>query len=163
MDHFRIRRGTPDDQRAVAQFTARRFAWMKAHGHSPWPQTPEEVASRAAMEQCPFYVLEKDDTVVGCTILLDRPGTTVFTEAERDEPSYVLTSSVTDPLYRGQRLGARIADWAREKAAGDGRTWVRRVTTEAQLADYYKTQGFDVLRVVERDGHPVWGMQRKAV
>ncbi|MEU5433784.1 GNAT family N-acetyltransferase [Streptomyces sp. NPDC020719] len=162
MDHFRIRRGTPEDQEAVAEFTGRRFAWMKEHGYAAWPQTPEEVASRAAMAECPFYVLERNGVAVGCTILLDKPGTAVFTEAEREEPCYVLTSSVTDPLYRGQRLGERIAEWALEKAAGDGRVWVRRVTTEGRLADYYKAQGFDVLRVVERNGHPVWGMQRKA-
>ncbi|MFC0844383.1 GNAT family N-acetyltransferase [Streptomyces noboritoensis] len=162
MDHFRIRRGALEDQEPVAEFTARRFNWMRENGFAAWPQTPEEVASRAAMAACPFYVLERNGKVVGCTILLDKPGTAVFTEAEREESCYVLTSSVTDPQYRGQRLGERIAGWALEKAACDARVWVRRVTTEGRLADYYKTQGFDVLRVVERNGHPVWGMQRRA-
>ncbi|MFJ8930575.1 GNAT family N-acetyltransferase [Streptomyces sp. NPDC102364] len=135
---------------------------MAERGYSPWPQTPSDVASRADMPECPLYVLEKDGIAVGCTILLDKPGTAVFSPAERAEPCFVLTSSVTDPVFAGQNLGEKIAQWALERAAAEGKKYVRRVTHEERLMMYYKRQGFDVVRTAERHGRTIWGMQAEA-
>ncbi|MFB6518711.1 GNAT family N-acetyltransferase [Streptomyces sp. NPDC056401] len=157
-----LRPASPEDEVPLTALTERRFAWMAERGYEPWPMTPAEVASRASMPECPMWVLEMGGRIAGATILLDQPGTAVFTPEEREETCYVLTSTITDPNHAGRHLGDIIATWALEKAAADGRTWVRRVTSEEGLERYYKAQGFETLRSRPFKGATLRAMQRRA-
>ncbi|PWI06550.1 hypothetical protein DIZ27_32965 [Streptomyces sp. NWU339] len=109
-----------------------------------------------------MWCLLDGDRLCGVTILVDRLGTAAWTEAERQEPSLLLVSTVTDSTRAGQRLGARIASWTVDHAARQGARWVRRVTTEPRLAAYYQEQGFALVRERAFQGRPLYALQRPA-
>jgi hypothetical protein len=74
-----------------------------------------------------------------------------------------LATTVTDPAFSGQRVGALMAWSVLDLAARTGRRWVRRSTTEAGLVRYYRdVQDWDVVREKEHKGFLVTGMARQA-
>ncbi|MER6617353.1 hypothetical protein [Streptomyces xantholiticus] len=157
---YRIRPATVGDRDAVERLAAARFDWMAAHGHAPWPERSGDFAGKAG--RAPMWCLVEGDELCGVTILVDRLGTAVWTETERQEPSLLLTATITSPARAGQQLGARIAWWAVDRAAHLGYAWVRRVTSEPALVDYYLRQSFTLVRESVFRGRPVYALQRPA-
>jgi GNAT superfamily N-acetyltransferase len=155
-----MRPATADDRDTIERLVAARFDWMAVQGHTPWPETPGDVADKAG--RAPMWCLVDGCELCGLTILVDRLGTAAWTETERQEPSLLLASTITDPVRAGQQLGARIAWWAVDRAARLGYAWVRLVTSEPALADYYRRQGFDLVRERTFRGKPVYALQRPA-
>ncbi|WP_283135522.1 GNAT family N-acetyltransferase [Rhizohabitans arisaemae] len=136
---------------------------MADQGVILWPQTPGEIADRSLSAHAPMWVLVGDDSLpIGMTMLLEQTGTAIFTEEERAESCFLLANTVTDPAYAGKGLGTRIAHWAVDRAAREGKRWVRRVTTEDRLVKYYETQGFTLLRTREYKGNMINALQRPA-
>ncbi|MBV9013448.1 MAG: hypothetical protein JO272_15655 [Pseudonocardiales bacterium] len=81
---------------------------------------------------------------------------------ELAEPAYYLYTSVTDPAYQPIRPGTLMAWWAVDKAARDGRDWVRRGCLFPGLVRYYRRQGFTLVHEVQRTHHRVYLMGRRA-
>ncbi|MFE6520660.1 GNAT family N-acetyltransferase [Streptomyces sp. NPDC057794] len=72
---------------------------------------------------------------------------------ERAEPALYLSTTCTDPAWRGHRPGALLAAWALEHAAGNGAAWLRRSCDNDRLLRYYRdVQGFTVVRTVVHTG-----------
>lgn len=157
---YRMRPATTADRDDVEQLATNRFAWMRAHAHTPWPDEPAVIAAEAG--HAPMWCLVDGEELCGVTILVDRLGTAAWTAQERKEPSLLLTTTVTDPARAGQRLGARIAWWAVDRAARLGYVWVRKVTSEPALADYYRRQGFTQVREATFRERPIYAFQRPA-
>lgn len=157
---YLMRPAVESDRCAVERLAADRFAWMAARGHALWPEGPGDVAGKAG--RAPMWCLVDDGELCGVTILVDRLGTAAWTEEERWEASLLLAATLTDPARAGQRLGARIAWWAVDRAERVGCMWVRQVTSEPSLADYYRRQGFSFVRESVFKGRPVYALQRRA-
>ncbi|WP_274562372.1 hypothetical protein [Streptomyces spiramyceticus] len=49
-----------------------------------------------------------------------------WTEQELSEPAHCLYTTVTDPAYRVHKPGTLIVLWAVDRAAHEGKDWVRR-------------------------------------
>ncbi|HEY1699076.1 MAG TPA: GNAT family N-acetyltransferase [Trebonia sp.] len=125
----------------------------------------DAAPGQAADPAFPAWVLtrEGDGAVVGCTSVFEESPPWFWTEEERAEPAFFLATTVTDPAYAGQRIGALIAWTLLGHAARTGRAWVRRGTTEPGLVRYYRdVQGWSVIREKERDGFLVTGLARRA-
>ncbi|MFR9723758.1 DUF6879 family protein [Streptomyces sp. MS19] len=84
------------------------------------------------------------------------------TEEELNEPAHYLYTTVTDPAYRDVKPGTVMALWAVNRAAGQGRTWVRRGCHFPGLVRYYRTQGFELVHEVQRTRTKVYLMGRRA-
>lgn len=69
---------------------------------------------------------------------------------------------MTDPAYREHKPGTLIALWAVDRAAREGKRWVRRGCMFPGLVDYYRTQGFALLHEVQRTRNRVYLMARRA-
>jgi hypothetical protein len=55
-----------------------------------------------------------------------------------------------------------IAHWAVDHAAREGAGWVRRDCAFPELAKYYQSQGYDVVREAEFKGHVLYLLARRA-
>lgn len=165
---FTLRRAAADDEKPVAEMILARSAWMKRGGVTGWrgwQASALVLAGQAADPAFPAWVLtrEGDGAVVGCTSVFEESPPWFWTEEERAEPAFFLATTVTDPAYAGQRIGALIAWTLLDQAARTGRAWVRRGTTEPGLVRYYRdVQGWSVVREKERDGFLVTGLARRA-
>jgi GNAT superfamily N-acetyltransferase len=158
-----MRPAVPGDRDLIERLVADRFKWMAERGALPWPQSPADIADKTLSPRAPMWVLADDGGLpIGVTMLLERTGTAIFTEEERAESCFVLTNSVTDPRHAGRGLGTQIALWAVDRAAREGKQWVRRVTTEDRLVRYYESQGFTAIRRREYRGNLITALQRPA-
>lgn len=158
-----MRRAVPTDRDHIERFVSRRFKWMAERGAIAWPQTPTEIADKALSPRAPLWVLvDSNGLPVGMTMLLEQTGTAIFTEEERAESCFLLANTVTDPRCAGSRFGTKIALWAVNRAAREGKQWVRRVTTDKRLVAYYESQGFVLLCEREYKGNLIRALQRSA-
>lgn len=158
-----MRRADKDDVDAIAAMIRARSAWMRDRGQPAWEDAADDLAGQAADPDVPVWVLTGGGEAIGCTTLLDQSPAWFWTEAERAEPALFMVSTVTDPRFAGQQLGCQLAWWVLDHAARTGRVWVRRGTFVPELVAYYRdVQGWQVVRQVERDGHTVVGLTRRA-
>ncbi|MFF5128138.1 GNAT family N-acetyltransferase [Streptomyces syringium] len=139
-----------------------RCEWMEAKG---LPSRRESAADLASQCDNPFgdvWLLELDGRVVGRTTVQEQGPPWGWTPQEQAEPALYLNTSVTDPSVRHLRPGTLMALWAVNRAAREGRDWVRRDCLWRDLVRYYESQGFTLLHEVERTKYRLYMLGRRA-
>ncbi|GHD37371.1 GNAT family N-acetyltransferase [Nocardiopsis kunsanensis] len=138
-----------------------RCGWLEQRGLPSLRQSVDALA-----EQCGdgtvWMLTTTGGDVVGCTTVLDHGPARDWTEAERSEPALYLFSTVTHPDYRSLKPGTVIAHWAVDRAARQGREWVRRGCLDLELRDYYQEQGFVLVREIPVRIGTLYVMARRA-
>ncbi len=158
-----MRLATAADIPAVHVMIVARCVWLEDHGWPSWRDSAASVAGQAENTHQAMWLLEDDGMrIVGCTTVLDSGPPWGWTAEELAEPASYLYTTVTDPAYRAGKPGTLIALWAVNRAAEDGRRWVRRGCTFSRLAAYYARQGFSVVREVPRSHATYTMMSRRA-
>jgi GNAT superfamily N-acetyltransferase len=157
-----MRPATSADQPAVTEMILARCAWMEERGLPSWRENAEDLAAQCVNPCDDVWLLVMDGRVVGRTTLQEQAPPWGWTDAELAEPFLYLNTSVTDPAYRDMRLGTLMAWWAVDRAARQGARWVGRDCLWPQLARYYETQGFTLVREVERGRHRLHLLARRA-
>jgi hypothetical protein len=101
------------------------------------------------------------DTVVSpVSTTVYRPGGGPF--ASSCPPGFRALSVRFAPAAVAAALGTLMAHWAVDMAARAGAQWVRRDCAFPELAKYYQSQGYDLVREADRKGHRLFMMARKA-
>ncbi|MFF2348597.1 GNAT family N-acetyltransferase [Kitasatospora sp. NPDC058115] len=161
---YRMREATAGDAGPIAGMVRERSAWLSARGLGECEAAADEFASQAGNPAVPVWVLEHErDGVVGCTTVLGTEALPAwgFTEEERAESSLFLATTFTRP--NPHRLGRLVAWWMLDRAAAEGRVWVRRGTAQERLSRYYQeAQGWTLARVVDLEEAKVFLLQRRA-
>ena len=151
------------DATAVEVMIYNRCVWLEERGLPSWREAAPDLAGQAGNGSGAMWVLEGDGgRIVGCTTVLTSTPPWGWTERELSEPAYYLYTSVTDPAYQAIRPGTLMALWAVDKAARDGRDWVRRGCLFPGLVRYYRQAGFTLVHEVQRTHHRVYLMGRRA-
>lgn len=159
---FAMRLARPDDVPAVAMVITARSEWMEQKGLPSWRGVADDLAGQAAVDGTLMWVLTADDQVIGCTTLAnDRPAWG-WTPEEAAQDALYLFTTCTHPGWRHAKPGSLIAWWAVDKAARDGKEFVRRGTVETGLVRYYSAQGFELVHEVQRKNNLVYLMARRA-
>lgn len=160
---FAMRPATAGDIPAVESLILARSGWLEERGLPSWRESAAELARQAENPDGDVWVLAEDDgRVVGCTTIQEQTPPWGWTEEELHEPAHYLYSTVTDPAYRDTKPGTAMALWAVDRAARQGRTWVRRGCHFPGLVRYNETQGFTLVREVRRTHTSVYLMGRRA-
>ncbi len=160
---FAMRPATADDIPAVERVILARSGWLEERGLPSWREYAAELARQAENPDGDVWVLAEDDgRVIGCTTAQEQTPPWGWTEEELNEPAHYLYSTVTDPAYRDMKPGTVMALWAVNRAARQGRKWVRRGCHFPELVRYYETQGFRLVHEVQRTHTKVYLMGRRA-
>ncbi|MDA2804852.1 GNAT family N-acetyltransferase [Nocardiopsis suaedae] len=157
---FTMRPATAADTADVAKMIAARCDWQERRGLESWREEVEDLAGQAGSGT--MWVLENGGRIVGCTTVMDQAPPKDWTPEEAAEPALYLFTTVTDPAYREHRPGTLIALWAVDRAARQGRTWVRRGCFFPELVTYYRTQGFALVKEQERSAGRLYLLARRA-
>ncbi|UCM91791.1 GNAT family N-acetyltransferase [Streptomyces marincola] len=158
-----MRPATADDVPAVEKVILARSGWLEEHGLPSWRGNAAQLARQAENAEGDVWDLAEDDgRVIGCTTVQEQTPPWGWTEEELNESAHYLYSTVTDPAYREMKPGTVMALWAVNRAAGQGRTWVRRGCHFPGLVRYYETQGFELVHEVQRTRTKVYLMGRRA-
>lgn len=160
---FAMRPATAADAPAVESVILARSAWLEERGLPSWRDSAAELARQAENPDGDVWVLAEDGgRVIGCTTVQEHTPPWGWTEEELSEPAHYLYSSVTDPACQETKPGTAMALWAVDRAAQEGKAWVRRGCHFPGLVAYYKTQGFVLLHEVRRTHNMVYLMGRRA-
>lgn len=158
-----MRPAAADDIPAVENMILARSGWLEERGLPSWRANAGELARQAENPDGDVWVLaEGGGRIIGCTTVQEETPPWGWTEEELNEPAHYLYSTVTDPAYRHVKPGTVMALWAVDRAAQQGRTWVRRGCHFPQLVRYYETQGFKLVHEVQRTRTKVYLMGRRA-
>lgn len=114
-----------------------------------------------------FLIKEAVDTDAAATITLDQDADDrLWTPQEQADSARYVHKLTVDRKYAGTGLGARILDWAGDRAARSGAMWLRldAWTTNTRLHAYYRSQNFEHVRT-SPDPSVVsgWAAQRPAL
>lgn len=157
-----MRSANAADGLAVRELIGARCDWMEERGLPSWRPSIDDLVSQCDNSCGDVWVLELDGRVVGRTTLQDQGPPWGWTDAEKHEPALYMTTSITDPAFRGMKPGTLMAWWAVDQAAQRGASWVRRDCLFPELVRYYQTQGYDLVREVEHGRHRFFMMARAA-
>ncbi|MGH8880252.1 MAG: GNAT family N-acetyltransferase [Stackebrandtia sp.] len=156
-----IRPATPADVPRLLGLRDEAARWLASKGSdqwaSDWPNPDTMVDTiRQAVAAGQTWCVETGDQVIA-TITLDNtiyPG--LWTPNELAEPARYAHRVIVDRDHAGASLGSELLDWAGTQAVAAGATWLRVDvwTTNTELQDYYRQQGFTHVRTVVRDDYP---------
>ncbi|MHB9861363.1 GNAT family N-acetyltransferase [Streptomyces sp. YIM S03343] len=154
---------TADDIPAVEALILARSGWLEERGLPSWRENAAGLARQAENPDGDVFVLAGDDRrIIGCTTVQEQTPPWGWIDDELNEPAHYLYSTVTDPAYRDKKPGTVMGLWAVDRAAQQGRTWVRRGCHFPELVRYNETQGFTLLHEVQRTHSRVYLMGRRA-
>ncbi|MDT0327055.1 GNAT family N-acetyltransferase [Nocardiopsis lambiniae] len=157
---FTMRPATEADTPDVAAMITARCTWMEERGLVSWRENVDDLAGQAGAGF--MWVLEAEDRIVGCTTVTTDAPPKDWTPEEAAEESLYLFTTVTNPAYREHKPGTLIALWAVDRAAQQGRRWVRRGCFFPELVKYYETQGFSLVKEQERSAGHLYLLARRA-
>ncbi|MDT0432892.1 GNAT family N-acetyltransferase [Streptomyces salyersiae] len=138
------------DLHRLLKFRKDTSVWLGAQGIDQWAKPfPAEhiLASIRAGEV--YMVKEQPDADAAATVTLDQDADVrLWTAEERTHAARYVHKLTVDRKYAGTGLGARILDWAGDRAAREGAQWLRldAWTTNPRLHAYYEAQGFEHIR-----------------
>jgi len=159
---FVMRPARPGDREAFAELLLARCEWMELRGIPSWRPSADDLVAMCDNPYGDVWVMEDEDgRMVGRTTVQPQ-GAPWWTAAERAEPPFYLSTTVTHPGFRRWKPGTLIAWWAVNRAAEQGARWVRRDCLEPGLLRYYRSQGFTLVREVEWKRHRRYLLQRRA-
>jgi len=144
-----IRRGDHLDEPRVLALFDEAVAWMVARGNTeqwgtePWSAQPEKVARVGEIiDDGELWIAEVADAPAGALVVSDRHPRYV---GDADEPELYVVMLVVSRAHAGRRIGARLIEFARERARSRG-VGLMRVDCYAggtgELVRYYVRNGF---------------------
>ena len=101
--------------------------------------------------------LAMDDAKMAATITIDPVDNGVWPADKRREPAVYVRRVIADRGYGGREVGACLLDWASDVAVRVyGAQWIRVDvwTTNLELHEYYRAQGFEDAGLRDLDDEP---------
>lgn len=151
-----FRTGSSEDTDAVLALFDANITWLVERGRSaqwgsePWSENPQRVEFvRDLLASGVVTIAEIDGDVVGASVVTDHPMPYVpaIDEAER-----YLKLLIASPAHRGQKIGQRLIERARDYTTSDG-VGILRVDCWAggdrRLVSYYTSEGFTPTQEIE--------------
>lgn len=153
MTHLRANR--PDEVDALLKLRAESEAWTGAQGLDQYQDSRFAERARRQIsdlaERRRFCVLtDRSDEILAVGALVG-PDMDFWTDDDDLGSAWYIGRLMV--AKHGKSYGARLLDLVALAAASDGRTWLRLDCwrTNYALQDYYRSEGFDLVRIVE---HP---------
>ena len=151
MNDLHIRPGRPDELGTVEALLREASDWLASGGIDQWQYPPHRDRIMTALEQgvC-FLAFEESEPVA--TLQVDNFADPEFWNPDDDTAAalYVHRMAVSRDTAGGG-VGARMLDWAADRAAAQGKGWLRLDAWKDNegLHRYYKAAGFTLVRIVD--------------
>lgn len=154
-----IRRALPADLVAIIDLYIEAQEWLRERGLSQWQPSREpadrlldrvrsSMARAIAAGTC--LVAESEQRIVGTITVDDFADPEFWTEADEPSQALYVHRMIVSRRNAGRGLGNSLLDRAAEKAAEQGKRWLRLDAwqTNEALHRYYKRQGFAHVRTL---------------
>ncbi|WP_405193691.1 GNAT family N-acetyltransferase [Streptomyces anulatus] len=151
MKDLLVRAGHPDELDAVESLLREASAWLASRGIDQWQYPPHRDRITEALERgvC-FLAFERGKPIA--TIQVDDFADFEFwTPADRPDAALYVHRMAVTRTNSGSGVGSLLLDWASERAARQGKRWLRLDAWKdnQKLHQFYKDAGFTLVRVVD--------------
>ncbi|MFJ5231025.1 GNAT family N-acetyltransferase [Kitasatospora sp. NPDC088391] len=151
MTALEMRAARTDELALVEGLLAGATAWLASRGSDQWQFPPRRERLLDSMSRDECFLAWLDDQAVG-TVTVDEQADPEFWQPG-DEPStalYVHRMAIARDMA-GLAVGARMLDWAADRAVALGKSRLRLDAwkTNPALHQYYLGQGFALVRIVD--------------
>ena len=156
-----LRRAGTHDYGAVKSLLEAAARWLRTkptdQWEKPWPNEAGRNLRAWAAIQADRTWIAWDGTLAAATITVSPNHHAIWPEKNRNDPAVYVRRLVVSRRHSGLGLGAQLLDWAGLRAAREyGARWVRVDvwTTDTQLHDCYRRQGFEFCGFCEQADYP---------
>jgi GNAT superfamily N-acetyltransferase len=153
---MQFRAGSTEDADAVLAMFDANVAWLVERGRSsqwgsePWSTNPKLVEFVGELlSHGVVTIAEMEGEVAGVSTVADYPMPYV---PAADEPERYLKLLMTSPKHRGQKIGHRLIELARELTVSEGINLLRVdcwAGGDRRLVAYYTSEGFAPTQEIE--------------
>lgn len=146
---------TPEDLATIVQLRREATAWLQTRGEdqwsNDWPDTATMLAGfeRDLVEGSTWFALEDNGLLLAAITINRRTHHGLWTPEEESTALFVHRLTLARAAA-GRGVGAQLLDFAGQQAEQAGLAWLRldAWTTNERLHDYYRNQGFRLVRIV---------------
>jgi GNAT superfamily N-acetyltransferase len=151
MTDLHIRAARPDELATVESLLIEVSEWLASRGIDQWQFPPHRDRITSALHRGEVFLAEVEGRPIATLQVDDHADPEFWTE--EDEPGdalYVHRMAVTRECA-GAGIGSTLLDWASERAAGAGKSWLRLDAWKdnSDLHRYYHSHGFTLIRVTD--------------
>lgn len=153
---LRFRRGSSADTDAVIGLFDANVVWLVERGYpeqwgtEPFSESPKHVEFvRGLLGDGLVTIAEIDGAVVGASVVTDHP--MPYVPAIEESERY-LKLLIVSPEHRGERIGHRLIERAREETIAEGVSLLRVdcwAGGDRRLVAYYTSEGFTPTEEIE--------------
>ena len=131
--------------------------WLAEQGTDQWqyPVRVEAIAERIGAGR--LWLLDGEDGRPTATVTLDETAdSAIWKDSDNPDDALYLHRLVVARRAAGVKLGSLILNWADQQVLDRGRRYLRldAWTTNRQLQQYYVSEGFRLVRLVQDDDVP---------
>ncbi|MBP7832704.1 MAG: GNAT family N-acetyltransferase [Candidatus Levybacteria bacterium] len=150
---YALRAARPYDVAVILDLREKNAQWLQGIGSDQWaqPVTPRKVSKfESDIKNGNTWIAVDGNEPIASISLSSSGDGRLWTPAELEEPALYASSLLVVPEHKGNQIGAKLLDWAQEKAHAEGKKWVRLDcwTTNSKLHEYYTEQGFSHVRTI---------------
>ncbi|MFD1658110.1 GNAT family N-acetyltransferase [Streptomyces caeni] len=149
MSDLHIRPGRPDELGVVEGLLSGASAWLASRGIDQWQYPPHRDRIMTALERGVCFLAFEDGEPIA-TMQVDDFADPEFWTPD-DDPGAALYLHRMAVSRSAAGVGVRLLDWAAERAAAQGKRWLRLDAWKDNegLHRYYKAAGFTLVRIVD--------------
>ncbi|MFF4063763.1 GNAT family N-acetyltransferase [[Kitasatospora] papulosa] len=151
MKDLLVRAGRPDELGVVEALLREASAWLASRSIDQWQYPPHSDRIAEALKRGVCFLAFKDGKPIATIQVDDFADPEFWTPEDRPHAAlYVHRMAVTRD-FSGASIGSQLLDWASERAAGQGKRWLRLDAWKDNqgLHRFYENSGFSLLRIVD--------------
>jgi GNAT superfamily N-acetyltransferase len=166
-----LRRASPGDFEAVRSLLKEASRWLGTKNTDqwavPWPdENGRNTNITRAIRAGRTWIVMDGDSRPAATLTASPNHHGIWPEKNGREPAVYVRRVAVSRRYAGQGLGSQLLDWAGLRANRDyAARWIRVDvwTTNIELHDYYRRQGFEYCGLSPVPGYPSAALFQKSV
>ncbi|MEV6131971.1 GNAT family N-acetyltransferase [Streptomyces violaceusniger] len=149
-----IRQATEEDLPIIVELWGHAASWLRNRGIDQWQYAPHEDRIKANIAAGECWIVEVDQAPIATITVDEHADSDFWNQEEAAEPALYVHRMVVRRDVAGLEIGSAMLDWASQRAADQGKTWLRLDAwrSNGDLLSYYSNRGFTHVRTVDAEG-----------
>ncbi|MFH9560143.1 GNAT family N-acetyltransferase [Streptomyces globisporus] len=151
MNDLLVRAGRPDELDAVESLLREASAWLASRSIDQWQYPPHRDRITEALEQGVCFLAFEGGKPIATIQVDDFADPEFWTPEHRPDAALYVHRMAVTRANSGAGVGGLLLDWASERAAAQGKQWLRLDAWKdnQKLHQFYKDAGFTLLGIVD--------------
>ncbi|MFG3545478.1 GNAT family N-acetyltransferase [Streptomyces clavifer] len=151
MKNLFVRAGRPDELGSVEALLYEASAWLASRNIDQWQYPPHRDRITEALERGVCFLAFEHGKPIATIQVDDFADPEFWTPEDRPDAALYVHRMAVTRATSGAGVGGLLLDWASERAAVQGKRWLRLDAWKDNqgLHQFYKDAGFTLLRIVD--------------